>query len=208
MGKLYFPLMVVALAVGIGLLPAQAQMSIGLTSSGSNVLSFASTGSGGLNAALGGCTTGSCSLSGAAAGTAAVKSATSYAITSSGPISLSGNGSGTFLAGATALIGSALKPASSSGTIFTGTFPRLSLTQGANGQVELQAAANGGAAGTTAITGASQHSLFSPRLQLPNRGAGTLVSASIVPEPASLLLFGSGLIGLGGVMRKRTVVGR
>lgn len=202
MRKWYFPLMVVALAVGIGLLPAQAQTGIGLSSSGSNALSFASTGSGGLNTSLG--------LSGAASGTAAGKTASSYIIATSIPISLSGKGSGTFSAGATALLGSALKLANSSSTIFTGTFTSLSLAQGANRQVGSQATANGRAASTASITGTIQHSFLTPRLRLPSRGAGTSgtsVSGSVVPEPASLLLFGSGLIGLGGVMRKRIVVG-
>jgi hypothetical protein len=36
-----------------------------------------------------------------------------------------------------------------------------------------------------------------------SRGINTLVSASVVPEPASIVLFGTGFIVLAGLMRRK-----
>lgn len=183
----------------MGLVPAQAQTSIALTDSGSTMLSFSGRGTGSLTADLGTCGLFSCWLSGAAAGATSDAQVTGTALSVAGPASLLGAAGS--MRTPTALAGSLPVPTGSGGTVlFTGDLSSLSVDQppsSADGFTQMSGGVTG-AVGNISLSGAVGANLAGVA------GYGGSGSAPIVPEPASMILFGSGLLLLGGVLRRRS----
>lgn len=193
--------LVLGLMLLIGFVPAQAQTSITLTDSGSAMLSFSGTGTGGLTADLGTCGLFSCWLSGSALGTISSAPVTGYKLSVAGPTTLLGDGNGMFTASPTALAESLLSLTGSGGTIlFAGDLNSLSVDQSSSSAEGFAQISGGvtGAGGNISLTGTVGANLDGAAEY------GGSSSAPIVPEPASMVLFGSGLLLLGGVLRRRS----
>ncbi len=183
---------------------ANAQSSITLISSSANI-GFSANGSGGLTVSLGGCGVLGCTLSGNASGTGSVSNATGFTLTSaSGPANFTAGGGGSF--STSAVIGFTLNTTTGN---LTGTLSNLTFTQASastNGQVTIS--------GTFNVTGGASIPVSGMVMIGANHninvtaGGGASVSGGVtnpppVPEPATAFLLGSGLLGLGGIWRRR-----
>ncbi len=185
-----------------------------------------------IGVALGTCTGGACSLTGTESGTGSLSSTGSFDITSTAnSISLtpSSTTAGLFTVNATSPINFTLTgtAGSQSGTLLSGSLDLVNFYQQPGptvGSGSMIGSFNENMAANMTITGGILASAFSSNggvMQLNVQftspvsistlegtslsEVATLISSSITPtpEPSSLLLFGAGLLMLGGVLRRR-----
>ncbi len=203
MGKTIAKLLVLGLMMGIGLIPAEAQTSITLT--GSEPLTFTGYSTNGITVDLGSCGGGGCLLAGSTMGSVSGSTAYSFNLFTGEPILATTSGTGTFTAWSgygPGLVGSMLGIDGLNGTLlFLGTLTDLTFSQSASGSpVQMAATATPSSGASVSLSGTIN--VGSGELSgLPGTNGST--SGPIVPEPASMMLFGSGLILLGGVLRRR-----
>ncbi len=191
---------------------ANAQTTVTLTSSNQDIIFASGTTSGAQTVQLGSCASGItgtlCTLNGSASG----GTSASYQILTLGTVGLTSGPSGTFTA-TSGLTGSTVTISNSSSVVvFQGTLSSLTFTQSAaqvtSGQVTMTASS----AGTGAFSGVTV--TLTGTIQLPTGSNLTTLAASTnvsgrftgggaIPEPSSMLLMGSGLVTLGGFLRRR-----
>ncbi|HXR96763.1 MAG TPA: PEP-CTERM sorting domain-containing protein [Terriglobales bacterium] len=201
----YRSLLGLAAACGLLALGAGAQTTITLTSSGSNLVTFSSTGNGTVDATLGNCSNSQCTLTGGAEGTFNGSAVSGYTINLGQLTPLTNNGGGSFSVSAADLAGSSFDLSGASGTVFSGAFTALNFTDTANDTVAINATVQGsGSSSGTTINIKGSIQLDGANVEaVANSPYPVAVSGGIVPEPTTLLLFGTGLLCLGGLMRRR-----
>jgi hypothetical protein len=201
----YRSLLGLATACGMLALGASAQTPITLTSSGSNLVTFSSTGNGNVSATLGNCSNSQCSMSGGAEGSFNGSAVSGYTLNLGQFTPLTNNGGGSFSASAAGLAGSSLSLTGASGTVFSGALTALNFTDSANDMVAMSATIQGsGSFSGTKLTIQAAVQLDGANIEsVASSPYPVAVSGGIVPEPTTLLLFGTGLLCLGGLMRRR-----
>src|SRR5579862_2994938 len=128
--KLLQSIMTVLVLAAVAL-PASAQSTVNMTSTGNGVISFIGTGAGSLVSLTGNCTITGCNLTGTASGTVNGNAITGYNLNLPSPsLFLQGDGAGNFSASAGALVGSTVVlTGAGNSVVFTGTLTSLTISQ-------------------------------------------------------------------------------
>ncbi len=223
MKKLSLSLVLALFVLALGAVSANAQTQITLGASSQNLV-FSGQGAGttGLNLQLGSCdAAGNCMLSGQAFGTGALSSSGDYSISAAAgnSITLSSLGSGLWAVNQSSPL--SFSYTSNGSTLLTGNLELLTLSQLPGSQL---GNFNSNFDANLVVTGGLLSSAFSPSggalditiLYGSNANISTLVGTSNsltavisagelrpVPEPGTVLLFGSGLTMIGGLLRRR-----
>lgn len=210
-----------------------AQSGISLEGGAGQSVTFTGQGSGTntIGVTLGSCTSGSCSLTGTESGSGSLSSSGTFDITSAANsimLTPSSSTSGLYAVSASSPINFSLTGTAGgqSGTLLSGTLNLVDFYQqpGPGNSGSMIGSFNASMTANMTISGgifASQFSSAGAVAQLNVQfnspvaistlegtnlsQVSTMISSSITPtpEPSSLLLFGSGLLMLGGVLRRR-----
>ncbi|HXR96764.1 MAG TPA: PEP-CTERM sorting domain-containing protein [Terriglobales bacterium] len=209
----FVPLLLGLAAVcGVLALSAGAQTPITLNES-ADVVAFSSNGNGVASVTLGNCNENECVMSGGAEGTFNGSTVTAFTITQIPQFRpLTNNGGGSFSENfangpinSLELISNTAATGGANQVVFSGMFTALNFTDYANDQVAMSATIQGtGSYSGVTITIPAAIQLDGASIEdVANSHYPVVVSGSIVPEPATLVLFGTGLLCLGGIMRRR-----
>ena len=203
--KAYLNTLLATTAILFAVPTSYPQTAVNLTESAAASIEFTGNGRDGLSVLLGNCSVFlGCGLSGSAAGSLFGASLTGFTIATARPLSLDGHGRGPFSVNAASLAGSTITLTGSGGSLFSGTLQNLSFIQyggSRKGEMLVSATAVGTGGVSVVISGIV---LMDSAVNL-NAAHGRELTGSfgVAPEPASVLLVGSGLLAIGSLLRRR-----